>query len=536
MAGIVVSNKVRRLVGNRLKEIDVPTTTLNTALYYADLTAQDASFTQSGVNAELNAYPVTVKNNASLALTPSANKTGVVYALNGDSKTLEEFEFQRGSSGTYFDASGVMQLAAPNVPRNNFENGVSKGLLIEPSSSNLCIDSGLINGLESTLAKSTVGLTAVDTNFNKGTLLSKGIRMELNLTDIVYAYKPFSANLDAIYTFSVFVKMDDGSLPTSNDIKIVAQGAIISHLPVINCGNNVYRIVFSFVGRKNGIEHVGLAKYTNLSNKSLIITGFQIEQYGQVSSYIPTTTAIGTRLADKVLSKRPIVVFPKNSIFVKTAEYPSVWFENGVLYYNRNYHLNGRKFAERLRPNSGTTAPISIGQDSLGAWVTGTLLSSNIFQLSTYFSTNLNDGIGTLYSKDLYPLMGKTLIYSVEVMSPQPVSLYFTPTFGNFVNKITLVPNVWKRIYSSKVVTSSNELIASFFTIEGDNIGIPVGTKLYLRDYTIEVQDSTISAWQPAPEDYVKVDGSGNVEISYDEPIHIQQLSLISRELTQGEV
>src|SRR5690606_16138587 len=145
MAGIVTSNKVRRLVGNRLKEIDVPTTTLNTALFYADLTAQGASFTQSRVNAELNAYPVTVKNNASLALTPSANKAGVVYAMNGDTNTLEEFEFQRGSSGTYFDASGIMQLAAPNVPRINFENGVSKGLLIEPSSANLIPYSGMGN-------------------------------------------------------------------------------------------------------------------------------------------------------------------------------------------------------------------------------------------------------------------------------------------------------------------------------------------------------------------------------------------------------
>src|SRR5690606_35519067 len=95
------------------------------------------------VNTELNAYPVTVKNNPSLALTPSANEVGVVYALNGDTNTLEEFEFQRGSSASYFDASGVMQLAAPNVSRINFENGVPKGLLIEPSSSNLLPFSGM---------------------------------------------------------------------------------------------------------------------------------------------------------------------------------------------------------------------------------------------------------------------------------------------------------------------------------------------------------------------------------------------------------
>src|SRR5690606_41786185 len=53
MAGIVTSNKTRKLVGNRLKEIDVPTTTLNTALFYADLTAQGAAFTAARVNADL---------------------------------------------------------------------------------------------------------------------------------------------------------------------------------------------------------------------------------------------------------------------------------------------------------------------------------------------------------------------------------------------------------------------------------------------------------------------------------------------------
>src|SRR5690606_14684835 len=157
MAGIVTSNKTRKLVGNRLKEIDVPTTTLNTALFYADLTAQGAAFTTARVNAELNAYPTVVKNNASLSLTPSANKAGVVYAMNGDSKTLEEFEFQRGSSGTYFDASGVMQLAAANVPRINYESGVSKGLMIEPASSNLYTDSGCENGLGSFSQVSSVG-------------------------------------------------------------------------------------------------------------------------------------------------------------------------------------------------------------------------------------------------------------------------------------------------------------------------------------------------------------------------------------------
>src|SRR5690606_11226189 len=206
MAGIVTSNKTRKLVGNRLKEIDVPTTTLNTALFYADLTAQGAAFTAARVNAELNAYPTVVKNNASLALTPSANKAGVVYALNGDSKTLEEFEFQRGSSGTYFDASGVMQLAAPNVPRINFEGGASKGLLIEPSGSNLKLNSGFTEGV----AYWSGGFTVVDTNWNIGSLLAKGAQAN-NTQNIWWGGSGIVEGKH--YTLSFFAKLNDGSTP-----------------------------------------------------------------------------------------------------------------------------------------------------------------------------------------------------------------------------------------------------------------------------------------------------------------------------------
>src|SRR5690606_6620159 len=47
---------------------------------------------------------------------------------------------------------------------------------------------------------------------------------------------------------------------------------------------------------------------------------------------------------------------------------------------------------------------------------------------------------------------------------------------------------------------------------------------------------SIATTWQPAPEDYIKIDGAGNIEISHTEPIHLQQFSLISRELKQEEV
>src|SRR5690606_26093488 len=195
---------------------------------------------------------------------------------NGDSKTLEEFEFQRGSSGTYFDASGVMQLAAPNVPRINYDAGISKGLLIEPASSNLTIDSGINNGLDSFSTKSAAGLSSVETNFNIGNLFNRGVKIELGSTT-TYVYKPYVFAVGTMYTFSLFIKMEDGSVPTTGDLAIIIQGTVSQDLKIINCGNNVYRLISSRVGIAAS-NNYGIAKHADKSAKSFVVTGFQLEE------------------------------------------------------------------------------------------------------------------------------------------------------------------------------------------------------------------------------------------------------------------
>jgi len=498
MAGIVTSNKTRKLVGNRLKEIDVPTTTLNTALYYADLTAQGASYTASHVNAELNAYPTVVKNNASLALTPSANKAGVVYAMNGDSKTLEEFEFQRGSSGTYFDASGVMQLAAANVPRINYDAGISKGLLIEPSSSNLFTDSGILNGLNSFPVKSSFGLTAVDTTFELGVLLAKGIKLTRDSTT-VYAYKTATILPENTYSFSCYVKKADSSPLTNSDFAFTPD-TTISNITIISVGSNVYRV--SCVISQSSKTSFGIIKRISDSNIDLIASGFQLEQSTQISSYIPTTTAIATRLADKVLSKRPTVIFSKNSIYVKTAEFPSVWMGNGV----EKLTILGRNLFETRRLSTGGFQ----------------ILSAKSFKTTGYGNVVQEYWKNKIFVGSLYTMNGKISLLSGSAggiggvirfyKDNAPVIMALTEPNGPLSFTTPVDFNGW-----------------SLFVYGSAN-----GEYLYEN---IKLERGSVStAYSPAPEDYVKVDVNGNIEISHTEPIHLQQFSLISRELKQEEV
>jgi hypothetical protein len=511
MAGIVTSNKTRKLVGNRLKEIDVPTTTLNTALYYADLTAQGAAFTAAHVNAELNAYPTVAKNNASLALTPSANKAGVVYAMNGDSKTLEEFEFQRGSGATYFDASGVMQLAAANVPRINYENGVSKGLLIEPASSNLVLYSGMGNyGAFQALFSGDRARCSLVTEVGKSAIKVT--------PDISFRLSSINIQASKVYTYSFWIKA------VSSFPMLIRNYDTASYTPnIIAITTDWQRVVKTFISNPNtAFDILHMSNNSGGNHPEMFIADIQLEEGPVATSYIPTTTAIATRLADKVLSKRPTAVFNKNSMNVKTAEWPATWMGNGV--DNRN--IVGRNFlknsnSSNLFPSSFGSVITNVGRVAVSEWNT-----TNASRVLITGGANVIKSALNLY----LPKNGERVSAS-----------------GWFRNNHSSNSMIVSSNQGSKniVIAPGQQFKLDFGNIEGNGVGL-VQFQLRTYDAAHDIDFSYwnlkcekgafITAWQPATEDYIKVDENGNIEISYTEPIHLQQFSLISRELSQEEV
>lgn len=511
MAGIVTSNKTRKLVGNRLKEIDVPTTTLNTALYYADLTAQGASFTAARVNADLNAYPVTVKNNASLALTPSANKTGVVYAMNGDSKTLEEFEFQRGSSGTYFDASGVMQLAAPNVPRINYENGVSKGLLIEPASSNLVPFSGMGNyGTFQAIFSADRARCSVVTEVGKSAIKVT--------PDITFRLSSINIQASRVYTYSFWIKA------VSSFTMLIRNYDTVSHTPnTIAITTDWQRVVKTFISNPNtAFDILHMSNNSGGNHPEMFIADIQLEEGPVATSYIPTTTAIATRLADKVLSKRPTAVFNKNSMNVKTSEWPLTWMGNGV--DNRNIvgrNLLKNSNSANLFISFLSSIVVNQGKVSVAEWG-----ANNANRITITGGSDIIKSILSLGT----PRLGERVSLSFWIKNNHPT------------NNLILTSNQGGKTAS---ISPGQQTKIEWNNIEGNGIG-GVHIQLRVSDSSQEVDatywrvkyemNQITTPWSPAPEDYLKVDVNGNIEISHTEPIHLQQFSLISRELSQEEV
>lgn len=334
MAGIVTETKRRLLIGKDIKEVQVPTNTLDTSLYLADLASVGATFNSSRIASELGALPTVVKQNASLALIADTYKTGAVYAINGDTKSLEELNFERGSSATYEDASGNIVLASANVPRINYRNGVLQGWLVEPASTNLLLDSGIDNGLDSLEAMSSVGVSAGPSGFSLGPLLVNSVTITRNSSVTTYAYKrPNVALVDGkLYTLSFFCRLSDGSAPTRNDMRMIFGGVWTTSFNRTHYGNGIYRCSASEYWSNTGTMlalNFGVAKLSSNTDKEIVVSGYQLEE-GLLTSYIPTTTAIATRLADKISTKRPTVVFANNSLYGKLSDGAGIWFGNGV--------------------------------------------------------------------------------------------------------------------------------------------------------------------------------------------------------------
>ncbi len=82
------------------------------------------------------------------------------YAANSSAKNFSDIlTFTRGSTGTYFNSSGVMQTSAADVPRFDCDpaTGVAKGLLVEGARTNLVRYS---NGSGGATSNSYGGVTA----------------------------------------------------------------------------------------------------------------------------------------------------------------------------------------------------------------------------------------------------------------------------------------------------------------------------------------------------------------------------------------
>jgi hypothetical protein len=231
--------------------------------------------------------------------------------------------FTRGSTGTFVGSNGLIQSAAINTPRfDHTSAGVCRGLLIEESRTNLCLQSedtnsatwGKINGtISNNFGTSPDGTTNADKFVEDSALSGKYFR-QANLITIANS---------TVYTWSVYAKADGrnfcsvqgdtsaGFLGTASfdllngTVGVVTAGTTAT---IQSVGSGWYRLAVTSTSTGTGVRP-GFFLRTNATGTStqnyqgdgvsgVLFWGAQLEAGSFATSYIPTTTGSVVRSAD----------------------------------------------------------------------------------------------------------------------------------------------------------------------------------------------------------------------------------------------
>ena len=214
----------------------------------------------------------------SIAMIPSAYKAGTAYSvlpLNGDG----DFDFTRAGGKTRINEAQQIELLATGVPSIDYTSGGCPSLLLEPQSTNL------ITYSEDYTQWPKSGNMAITPN---NAISPDGTQNASLLTanasnQFIYLSSFSSANS----TISLYIKRKTGTgnIELSNN-----GGASYTALSVTDEWSRV-QVTFATSTNQTVIK-------INTSGDEVYLWGVQVEQQSSATSYIPTTGAISTRIAD----------------------------------------------------------------------------------------------------------------------------------------------------------------------------------------------------------------------------------------------
>ena len=260
---------------------------------------------------------------ASLVVVPSGYKASKVYAQKPQT-TDGQLAFTRASTATRVNASGLVASVASGVPRLDYLNSSCPKLLLEPQRSNLALNSESFDNATwikqngSVTANTTVspdGYTNADTFTSDSTTGEHNAYSTTPITISSSAFttscyvKPLTgryfclSNYQAGQNYSAYATFD---LQTGTTVATGAPfGTYISN-SIQSVGNGWYRVSVTGSGVTSnfvGLNAMTAANFNPSVNtagqgQSYAIYGVQLEQGAYATSYIPTTTAAVTRVAD----------------------------------------------------------------------------------------------------------------------------------------------------------------------------------------------------------------------------------------------
>jgi len=215
----------------------------------------------------------------------------------GNAKDL--ITFTRASTGTFLGSNGLLQTAAINTPRVEYDaNGVAKGLLIEEARTNLIPDS------EDLTAASWAGKTQ-HTGQANAAISPAGTQTATRITSTgtdpyLFHFTPVTAGND--YVLTVWLRGIGNTVGRTPRVWFLNNSGTISSTfdstPLTDSWQK-YTVTGSCTGSGTVLTRIDFDD-SGLSapGEQVDVWGAQVEQGSFPTSYIPTSGATATRSAD----------------------------------------------------------------------------------------------------------------------------------------------------------------------------------------------------------------------------------------------
>lgn len=367
--------------------------------------------------------------------------------------------FSRTSNATYVDSSGIIRVATANIPRfdHNPNTLESLGILIEASRTNRALYSAnTLNSVwfkNNAIVNSSIYTTAPDGSNNAFKIInSKQVTGEKSVR---ITQSNISITANTVYTLSCYVKPQEMSVLALRFVGANTSGQFRAWFDLTNktvntpttngtatyisakieeSGNGWFRC--SITGIPDTTSTSGIIQIYNSRSRStvllsdaefndrfgLYVWGIQLEQNNEVSSYIPTTSAIVTRAFESVfanaITSEPwfnpnegtiFYEVPKQSLFAANTNYPVYSFDDGVNYNNSigsfiALNSSGNTYSEVAFIRANSTAVV---YSTRNVNVANTNVKMAMSYKQNYFSSSVNGSNNIIVTTGDVPVVTK---------------------------------------------------------------------------------------------------------------------------------
>ena len=376
---------------------------------------------------------------ASLLLIPSGYKGGKLYAeipTNGNG----DLTWTRTSTAIRTNSSGVLESMATGVPRISYMYGSCPSALLEPQRTNFILRSEefdnaswtkpfgwTVNANATTSPDGTSNADLITpTNFNNvsqscvvttSTNYAISIYVKRNTTNSTWVSLIFSGGTSISYGYVINW--------STLSISLIPVRTAATNPTFESVGNGWYRISFVCASGNNTSASLQIIPDSQAGTNSIYIYGAQLEAGAYPTTYIPTTSATATRVADS---------FSRNNIYTNGLISASggTWFvelRNNVAYTRDGF---GALYLGTQSLTTSTTGD--------GLYIRRNDLSSNRLSIQSYIS-----GVASalyLTATDTVKIALKWNGTSVDVFvngTKQVSASAFTPTAMEFLGHTTIV-------------------------------------------------------------------------------------------------